>query len=256
MSAWSAHRQVSVVLGFLVLLILLFLGLYLASQKSPSCSDGIFNGEELGVDCGGACQAVCSSETTEPIVIWARSFPVRGGLYDLAALVENPNPFGLGSFSYEFQVFDDKNIPIKEVRASTYLNPRERMVIFTPAVDLGHRIPEGVFLKTLGTNAWQREVSVLKPDIKIEDREVSSGLIEGEKAKVSATLVNRSLFPSGIIEAFAVVQGEGGQVLGVSRTTTASVLAGDKTQVVFTWPEPFTEEPSGVGVIVRTKLVE
>ena len=34
---------------------------------APSCSDGVSNGDETGVDCGGSCSTLCTADLYEPV---------------------------------------------------------------------------------------------------------------------------------------------------------------------------------------------
>ena len=64
---------------------------YRVLYEAPTCSDGVQNGDEEGVDCGGACDRVCSFQAVDPIVLWERFFEVGPGVYNTVALIENPN---------------------------------------------------------------------------------------------------------------------------------------------------------------------
>src|ERR1035437_3477389 len=111
-SAWSAKRRMLYGGGFvLVLAIIASLLFFRFVYRAPSCSDGIQNGSEAGVDCGGSCTTLCSNQTVAPIVYWAKAFNVLGDVYNVAAYVENPNTSsGNPQANYDFKIYDANNI--------------------------------------------------------------------------------------------------------------------------------------------------
>lgn len=89
---WALRRRlVYSFLGFLVLSSLVFFFSYTAFYKAPTCSDGIQNGEEAGVDCGGVCSLLCSSDVIAVETVWANYFKNDNGTYDVAVLLQNKN---------------------------------------------------------------------------------------------------------------------------------------------------------------------
>ena len=136
-SAWSAKRRILYGGGFVLVLAavvgLLFFHFF---YRAPSCSDGVQNGDETGVDCGGACTTLCSGQTLSPIVHWAKAFNVLGSVYNLAAYVENPN---IGSSNptatYDFKVYDASNILIAENTGQTFIPKNKKFIIFLPPYD-------------------------------------------------------------------------------------------------------------------------
>ena len=74
---WALKRQIFYV-GVLVLFFSIagFLIIYPKLSKSPTCFDGRQNGEELGVDCGGACAKACVAQVDNISVLWSRAFKI------------------------------------------------------------------------------------------------------------------------------------------------------------------------------------
>src|SRR5688572_30060791 len=89
---WSMRRQViyaSILIAFLVIVGTIIL--YPKLNKPPTCTDRKQNGDELGVDCGGACALACL-QVVEPIsILWSRAFQVVPGRYNVVAYLENKN---------------------------------------------------------------------------------------------------------------------------------------------------------------------
>src|SRR3989344_66020 len=157
MSAWSTRRQLSFILVFILILILIIVGLIVANRHVDSCTDNIQNQNELGVDCGGPCVKVCTSEVSDIKVIWARVFHTRDTLYDVGIYIENPNPFSLATLPYHVRIFDKGLIPIKDVDGETYVNAHERLLVVIPNINLGFRTPQSQPTVTFGNSLlWER----------------------------------------------------------------------------------------------------
>src|SRR3989338_5245710 len=109
---WAARKQVKYLLGTLVFLaVLIGVPLFFYLYETPTCTDGIHNAEEEGIDCGGSCERVCDFQATEPIVHWYQEFQIIPGVYTVVALVENANDsFETRSVPYIFRLYDSQNI--------------------------------------------------------------------------------------------------------------------------------------------------
>jgi len=224
------------------------------NREEPTCFDQLKNGEELGIDCGGSCIKVCDNEASDLIVRWARAFKVRDGIYDLVAVIENPNVFGLSVLDYEFRVFDTKNLPIKEVQGATYLNARQQTIIFQSDIDVGFRKPDRTFLEIKTEPEWQRLVDVRVPQIIVKNKKWETAT--SSLPRIEATLMNSSFFDVGRLEVFALVRREDGNVIAISRTFLPGLPAGQADQVVFTWSEDFEEPIAQVDIVSRLNLVD
>lgn len=253
MSRWSKRRQFEY-LGAAIAVLLAGVFLFLRSLQAPvSCFDGLKNQDELGVDCGGSCSAVCQSEVSDLEVLWSQVFRVSGGVYDAAALVENPNPaIGAERLSYRFRVFDEKNVLITERIGVAYVNPSERVLIFEPRLDTGERIPRRAFIDFEEVPVWKRVPTAARTRLVIEDKRFESV----PRPRVTATVVNQSVAGVPDAEAMVVLSNAEGNAFAVSRTKVGRIAGDGKKSVAFTWPEPFAESPTFIEILVRTNLTD
>ena len=58
---------------------------------NPTCRDGLQNGGETGVDCGGGCGLICSSDRVPVETMWATTFLNDDGSYDVGVFLRNKN---------------------------------------------------------------------------------------------------------------------------------------------------------------------
>src|SRR5882724_10820804 len=92
MFSWSTKRRL-LYSGTLILLVAVSVAFIFFKffYSAPTCSDGVKNGDESGIDCGGSCRNICTSDTLSPVVYWSKAFNISGDNYSVAAFVENPN---------------------------------------------------------------------------------------------------------------------------------------------------------------------
>lgn len=96
-SQWVAKRKLFYGIFSIVALVLVIgVPLFFVLYKTPTCFDGKQNQNEKGIDCGGVCTRLCSSDIANPIVLWQRSFVVTDGVYNAVAYVQNPNVLAKG----------------------------------------------------------------------------------------------------------------------------------------------------------------
>ncbi len=252
MLPWSLKRQlIYLFLVFSLFVALLVAGYFVFIRKAPSCGDGIQNQDELGVDCGGGCGAVCKSEILMPIKKWSRVFKVKDGLYDTATLIENPNnTLGVKSFRYNFKLHDKNGILITDRIGQVFLNPNEKMVIFESGIDTGKRLAERAFIEFDKNQDWIRLENVERPKIISQNTTV----VAGNMPRVFAEIKNTSLFDVSNINVVVVIYDDDDNAIGIS-STFINYLAKDSVQdVTFTWPGPFPGQPKTVEIFPRVNL--
>ena len=251
MSTWGTRRQLSFVLIFILILCILTVFLIFANRHVPSCTDKVQNQEELDVDCGGPCVNVCQSEISSITTLWTRVFKVREGVYDVAAYIENPSSFGLVQAPYHIKIYDADNVPVKDIEGSVYLNPNERVLIFEPEVNVGFRVPNRAFLTFEEDLDWLRLDIPRAPILTITNQKIEDSPVFTLRANVT----NNSFFQVDGIELNALLYGNDGNVIGISRTFI-NYLGNDETkEVSFTWPGMLSEEVVSADIFPRTDMV-
>lgn len=239
---WAAQRQLLYAGGFVVALMLACVGVWFLFFYHPAtCSDGLVNQDELGVDCGGVCPTLC--EAPRVSALWSRAVPVARGVYHAAALVRNPEAdAGTTLLPYAFQLFDDKNILIAERRGVMNINPGETVPLFEPNIITGERIPARTFV-TFGNAVWVRMNRTQDP-VRITSRELDQNTLT-----LTAHLENTTALPVRSIVVTAFLYDSSEVLVAASQTVVPSIPARGIQDIVYTWQEPFSRE------IVRTDIV-
>jgi len=87
-----AMKQLIIGLVFVLILGGIGYGIYSGLAPEVSCTDGIQNGKEEGVDCGSlACGKACEPAIMPINIISSQFFKVGQGDYDFVAQLSNPN---------------------------------------------------------------------------------------------------------------------------------------------------------------------
>lgn len=240
MLSWSVRRRLIYLAIALVVVAIMLVAAFIVFQKPPSCSDGQQNGDELGVDCGGSCPGVCTTEITPLKILWYRLFNLGPGKYDAAALVKNPNlKHSAGEINYIFRLWDKDNLLINSKRGKVFANPKEDLVIFVSRIDAGKKIPARVSFEFEDSPLWQK-VDRVPPTLAFSNKRFANEPFP----RLVATVKNDSLVTLRAVDVFAVLSDADQNAVAVSSTFLDELPAGESREVSFTWPAPLAQEVS------------
>jgi Mg-chelatase subunit ChlD len=235
---WAFWRRVQYGAGFTVLAALVATPIYfLYFVHEPTCFDGMMNGLERGIDCGGACQLVCAADVIPLTAVWAESFKIVEGQYNAVAYVENRNTdVGSPALSYTFRLYDDAGL-ITERSGTTVLPPNGIYPIFEGRVQTGDRVPTRTTIE-FGTDTEWREGEVGRDQFVLAERELVGA---DSQPRLIAQLTNNSLDIAKDVEVVAVIFNSQKQPLTASRTFLEEFPGRSTQEVVLTWPEPIAK---------------
>jgi len=225
--------------GFTVVLFLLLIPAYWSFfYTTPTCSDGKRNGEEAGVDCGGACDKVCAFTAEEPKVLWTKAFRISEGIYNVVSYVENRN-MGVGAkdVPYTITLYDKNGGILTSVEGTTGLPPDSVYPIFAGRVAVGTAEVGSAELDLGAIDTWERmthgreQFTVLSRTLKGAD----------STPRLTATIYNEALEDTQNVEVVATIFDNRRVPLTVSRTTIPLFEAQTEKSITFTWPEPIAK---------------
>ncbi len=255
MSAWGVKRRLSYLVIVLFFFSIIFFSFYLGFFRRPaSCSDNIKNQDEINIDCGGTCKRVCLAEISPLRKNWVRFFKTGDGKYDVAALIENPNyNLGLESLDYTFKLYDADKFFITEKVGQTFVNSRDKFVIFEGSLDTGKRIPVKAIIDFVTPMTWSRiDPKKSRSPVNTQNKE----LMEGQTPRLSAEIINSSTLDLDGISITAVVYDEDDNAIAVSQTFVDYLKRGGVWKIFFTWPKPFATSHPTTQIYPRVDLVE
>lgn len=236
MFSWSLRRQIIYGGGTLLVLVgIFFLIFYSFFYTPPTCSDGVRNGGEKGVDCGGSCVRLCAGEALNPIILWSRIFNITGDVYSVAAYVENPNLVSKNEkASYEFSLFDDNNILIEKVEGETFIPRNKKFIVFESGI-VSSKKPVSVSFRFTNFSSWMKD-DTEEPDLQITH---SALLSTSTVPRIEGVIKNESLNSIDTVELVALIFDGRQNTVAVSRTYVDNLLKNTSQDFVFTWPRPF-----------------
>lgn len=231
---WAIGRQILYALAAILIIAFIGAGGYFGFfYHVPTCSDGKMNGSEEGVDCGGACQKLCTGPVIS--VVWARPVFVTEGVYHAAAMVRNPDTAAAGTVPYTVSLFDRDGILIVRREGVLALNPGEIAPLFEPNLETGTRIPARAFVD-IGAGTWVKAERAMLP-VKVvpatSAEEVNTSRV------LKATVENTSASPVGVIVT-AFLYDASSTVIAASQTVVDPLGAREKRTLTFTWPSDFS----------------
>lgn len=244
--SWSRRRQLSILLGITAVISVPFIiiGLIFFLNTKPTCFDGIQNGLESGVDCGGGCELVCVNEAIKPIVLWSRSFEVGQGYHNVVAYIENQNPSsGAERVPYTFQFFEG-DIELEERTGFVDIKPKSLTPVIENSLYTGERKPTRMSF-TLGDPVWKKVEPVTLPFFISRERVIQ----EGDAPRVAATIRNTSPRDIGDVTAIVFVYGPYGNLMTFSSTYIDALSAQSEKELIFTWTQPFSDVVTKIEVI-------
>jgi len=248
MSRWAQNRRTFILLGISAILALIAFAVYvLIFFKPPSCFDGLQNGIEEGIDCGGTCELVCPFQATEPNILWSRAFKISDGIYNIIGLIENPNFDVKLDGVYKFEAYNKDNILIEEVFGDVTLYPAQKKPVFEATVVTGFQDISKVFLKMVGENTWTKSEQ-LEQTVFVTSRSLSD---QESEPKLEVSLVNRGIVPKRNLSITAVLYNASGNVVQSSQTFLEYIERDSTASVFYTWPEPFIEEVTKIDVFIN-----
>lgn len=214
-------------------------------NTKPTCNDGVQNGAELGVDCGGSCALICTVTSKEPTVLWARPFKSGGNTYTVAAYVKNDNiGAGAKNVAYSFQLFDAENSLVLEREGTVNLPPVQTIPIIETNINVGTRSVSRVqfaFTK-VPPAVWSKVPQGSIPTLRTAQQNLSS-----DASRLNANVLNSGLSDVKNVTAVAVLFDAQGVARAASKSLVTLVPARGFASLVFTWP-------GGIPNIVRAEI--
>jgi len=245
--SWGTSRRNTIL--FVVALVIFVPGgviSFLVFYEPANCFDSKQNGSETGIDCGGSCQLLCTTQVTKPVVLWERPFRIMDGTYNLLAYIENPNPTAyVRNASYVFKMYNEDNVPIGERPGVVSIAPKSVRPIIEANVQTFEQTPARVTFEFVGDLVYEqtqpKESLVIIKDEFIEN--------EATSPRIKAKIQNISLNTLSKIDVVVLVYDVFDNVLGTSSTFVDSLTSEEVRDIVFTWPQSFADDVARIELI-------
>lgn len=231
---WAFWRRVQYGSGFFVLFLLVSTALYSAFvYVPPTCFDGLGNGSERGVDCGGSCVRICTASVQQPSVVWAQSFKIIDGQYNAVAYIKNTNVVAATpELRYTFTL-KDNGVVIAERSGKTILPPNSVYPIFEGRIKTTDgKEPTETTITLEPVDLWQ-PAAVGADQFTVRDFSLTDA---DTRPRLKAVVENTELTTAENVEVVATIFSSAGVPLTASQTFIDSISPRSSKDTVFTWP--------------------
>lgn len=246
--SWASRRRTTYLFGVIAFFVIV-LGVptaYWYFSIPPTCSDGIRNQGETAVDKGGPCFVLDERALQPYATLWARSFRIRDGSYNAVAYIQNPNQnAGVGTAHYRFGLYDPENVLVAEREGVMYIMPGATTPVLEAKIDAGNRIVAHTYFEFTEPLVWERMANNATA-ITLNNKDLSN---TSDVPRLTATVKNTSVASRTDVSFVAVVFDPAGNAFAASATSLAQLGADETSQIVFTWPDPFTIQPGRIDII-------
>ena len=252
--SWASKRRTLYGSGVIIFFVIVIgVPSFLLWYKSPTCFDGKQNQGELGVDMGGPCVLLHSSQVQDIAVLWSRSFEVIPGVYNAVAQIDNPNfSTGATNVPYSFKLFDKDNVLVAERKGRTYISPNKVISVFEGGIETGKRIPTRTFFQFLKEPKWERVDNPID-GIEVKSRELSN---EEIVPRVDSVIENQSFTDISDVEVIITIFNAYDVAIASSRTVIDILPKQSSQLVTFTWPQKFSDPVSRIEIIPQAPFRE
>lgn len=246
---WASRKK----LTFLAALAVIVIGgalllIFPLLNRPATCSDKKKNGQEAGVDCGGACQYLCQEQVVPLELVWTRALLSGPKRVNLVAYLRNENKTaGVQKASYKFTVYDNKGDIVVIKEGTTDVAANGNIAIFSGPVDVGERKVQSttfewtspLYFSTLSEKSLTSKIETV--DTKLDKTEATTHLY--------ATLRNTTRLEYRAVPVVVILYNKEDNAVLVSRTVLDRLLPEEKTDISFSWNLVLEEDIAKIEVL-------
>ncbi len=256
---WATERRIVIMtILFLVVAALAAVTLIATLHDTPSCTDGVQNQDETGVDCGGSCAYLCFAAQQAPATIFTRALSETPGRTDVIAAVLNKNIFAAAKdVRYTLTLYGDDLAVLATREGVLDLPPAGsaeggRVLVYVPALFSGTT-------RVKSANLAIDTASIRWFDLSEDSRIIPSVgnftlTRETTAPRISVVLANPSTRTIANLKTLVAVYDAAGNVLAASQTVVTAIPPQGSAEAVFTWNEPFAAPVSRIEVVPLVPL--
>ncbi len=181
---------------------------------TPTCSDGIQNQGEEGIDCGNICGISCEQKYPKELIYTNLQMFRLGDLISVDFDLNNPNQnLGLKNFKYQIDFYGFADKLLGSVTGNSFIYPAQDKKI----VEAGQKILGDIKYAKVIFSALNWSPSSEFRSIKLENQNPRT-YKDGDFYAVSGKIKNLYSFDIPQTEISAFLMDNSGNVLGVSKT--------------------------------------
>ena len=234
---WAGERRLQYIGGVMIFAALVTGAVYWRYfKKAPMCTDGIQNGTETGIDCGGICSNYCKNDIADPKIIWHRSFTVTPTASTAVAYITHGYAgASTRNVKYRFELFDANENVLATRDGNTFIGTVGNTAIVEPLIQVAGAQVARVKFSILGNILWEKtdptiSSLVIKTDINTIEP-FSAG------TRVRSLLENKTDVSFSNIPVAIILYDKDDNAIASSVANLPDLPANQNKEVVFTWPD-------------------
>lgn len=238
------QKQIIISLIFVLILGGIGYGIYYTLSPKVSCTDGIKNGKEEGVDCGIlACGKACEPAIMPINVISSQFFKTSQSDYDFVAQLFNPNvSYGASRLEYS----------LGSISGFSYILPGQTKWLVLTAL----KIPEGIQdIQLVIKNAQWEKLDMPNNTVSLILRKKDYHAIQNGTG-LDAILYNDSNFDFDKVDVVVILFDDVDSIVGVNKTDIRTFISKTERGFSVIWPFALPENSVRQDVEMSTNLFE
>jgi len=247
--SWAARRRFFILCIIGIVVIAFLATLFIATfYKAPTCTDGVQNQGETGIDCGGPCPYLCREQQQPPTVLFTKALGNGAGRIDVVAEIENKNAGAAAkNVPYSITLYGADHSLVQKVDGTLDLPPGASIPVFFPGIAPGKRSVASAFLD-IAPSAPRWFSLPRDPRIVPTVSNITQGGTTSVP-RIEAILTNPSVTVLTNVQAIVLVRNSKGDVVAASSTVVPLIPAQGQATATFTWNSAFSEVPASIEVI-------
>lgn len=247
--SWAAQRKlvIALIVGAIVVAFLTIV-IISALYKTPSCSDGVQNQNEAGIDCGGPCAHLCTDLQQPPTVLFTKVLDNGAGRTDVVALVQNKNPNAAAkNVPYAITLYSASHVFLQTLSGTIDLPPSAITPVYVTGVNSGNQKVASAFLEVAASAPQWFSMTTDPRIIPMVLNTTSSGVTGAPR--IEATLANPSATALSNVRALVLILNAQKSVIAASETVVPTIPAQGQATAIFTWNSAFESMPTLIQVL-------
>lgn len=245
-------RRIVIAGIFLAVFSLTGLGLRRATAPAPTCTDGVMNGEEEGVDCGlPSCDKYCELKLDPPQVISIKLIEVGENNYDFVAEIKNPHQrFGASEVEYELALFNGNDNKLDQEEGVFYLLPSQTKYLVLTYFTTEKNVQRIDF--KIKSATWQKIDSIEGMNTIVKAQKYIS--LSGGGTALDVSIFNDSDFDFEMVDVDVVMYNSQDDIIAVNKSDIRTFLTRTERAFRVVWPFKINGQVDKIGVYPSTNL--
>jgi hypothetical protein len=221
---------------YLAIILAIAWPLYRAVNPAATCTDGLQNGGEEGVDCGAlACGVLCAPSVKPLEIAPVELIENADGSWDALAIIENPNGrYGASRVDWVLPVVDGAGKVVASRRGRTYANPAVEQYLVVPLLK-PDGTPASASLQVDPAQVQWGAVAGDAPSVQFAVRGDTITLAS-QSARFEATVVNKSDYDFDRVDVVVFLLDASGATVAAGSTVVGTLRAGGDRGITVLWP--------------------